>query len=305
MIMLRQLRTVTIVTWLWLLAPAGSVAAEKMSVGDAWRALPHYQYGQDMAPLLAIDRVVIDSMSDSKARAACAARLASLLEADGTTPAAKQYICLTLRQVGTPAQVPVLSRLLANPETSQWARYALQSIPGPESLAALRDALTKLKGNLLVGVINSVAARNDRQSVPILKSLADTKDQQVARAALWALGNIGGEEAVTFLMERAQRQDAMTPSELAVPLLRCANRLIDAGQPQRARPILERLSASGQPPGIRQAALEGLIRLEGDNAQPLLVKWFVDADPARRRVAQAHLHALTGPQLDALLNRLP
>ncbi len=145
-------------------SPSLSLAAE-MPIEDAWKALPKYEYGKDMAALLTIDREVIRAMAAPASRSACATRLAALLEAASTTRAAKQYICLQLRQVGSRAEVPLLTRLLADPRASQMARYALESIPGEESIAALRDAMNTLHGDSLIGVINSVAARKDVQSV--------------------------------------------------------------------------------------------------------------------------------------------
>ena len=38
--------------------------------------------------------------------------------------------------------------------------------PGPEADAALRDALGKLKGRSLVGVVNSLGVRKDAKAVP-------------------------------------------------------------------------------------------------------------------------------------------
>jgi hypothetical protein len=73
----------------------------EVPVDEAWRMMPQYQYGEDMGPLLTIDREVIRAMSSPESRAACAARLAALLDAETTTPAARQYICLQLRGVGT------------------------------------------------------------------------------------------------------------------------------------------------------------------------------------------------------------
>ena len=113
--------------------------------------LPKYEPGQDMAALLTIDREVITAMKTSETRAACAAKLAGLLAKNDTTLAARQYICLQLRQVGTAAQVPLLSQLLAKPETAEMARYALESIPGAEATAALRAALGKAQGEHSAG----------------------------------------------------------------------------------------------------------------------------------------------------------
>ena len=111
-------------------AVSSAIAGEKPDLAAAWEALPQYQYGQDMAPLLAIDRAAIEARSSAQARAELAARLAAVLQSPGTTAEARQYICLRLRDVGTAAEVPILAKLLNAPETCEIARWALESIPG-------------------------------------------------------------------------------------------------------------------------------------------------------------------------------
>lgn len=284
-------------------APSGVTAAE-MTEEDAWKALPKYDHGQDMAALLTIDRAVIQAMASPQARSACAARLAGVLADPDATLAARQYVCLQLRQVGTPAEVPLLADRLATPQTSEIARYALQAIPGPESAAALRHALTTLDGPQLVGVIQSVAARADEDSVPTLQRLADSPDKQIAAAALWALGNVAGDQAAAFLADRAQQAGVPTPPELAVPLLRCADAQADAGKVEAARETYTLLSQAGQPAGVRRAALEATLRLCGDQRTATVLAWFSDSDPDRHRIAAGHLHTLPDEQLDCLLAQL-
>ena len=287
---------------IWLAIGLRPAVAE-MPAEEAWKALPKYAYGQDMAPLLAIDREVIQAMASEQSRSACAARLASLLEAAETTPAARQYVCLKLRQVGTPAQVPLLARLLANAEISDSARQALETIPGEESAAALRAALGTLQGALLVGAINSVGARRDAQAVAKLQELAAGADQPVAEAALRALGNIANDQAAAFLTARAEKTAAPLPPTLAVAWLRCADASAAAGSGDRAQAIYTTLSQPGQAAGIRRAACEGLFRLQKDRAATVLA-WMADADADRRRIAAGHLACLSAEQLDQLGERL-
>ena len=240
-----------------LLGIAGSLScpmlmAAEMSADDAWDALPKYEYGQDMAPLLRIDRVVSESMRTPATRTTCAKRLAGVLTMSGATMAARQYACLQPRTVGTSVEVPVLAKLLAEPATSQMARYALECIAGPESLAALRNGLTTTTGSALIGVVNSVAARRDSMSVPILKQMVDSPDKKLGAAALWALGNIADEPAVVFIEQRAADAGIPTPRELTVPLLRCAAVLLHNGNGDRAQAIFTKLSQSRQLPAVRR-----------------------------------------------------
>jgi HEAT repeat protein len=287
-----------------LLAPLHLTAAE-MPVEDAWKALPKYEPGQDMAALLAIDRAVIDAMTSPQTRSACAARLASVLADADTTPAARQYICLQLRQIGTAAEVPLLAELLMKPETSQIARYALETIPGPEAASALRGALTTLDGKLLLGVIQSVAARKDAAAVPTLVGLADSSDRQVADAAIWALGNVADDQAIAFLTSRADKAGIPTPQGVAVPLLRCATVLAESERAEVAQAIYTMLSQSNQTPAIRRAALQGTLALSGGQMMTTVLAWFSGSDPDRRRIAAGRLHTLSNEQLDRLLSQLP
>ena len=284
--------------------PLSSATAAEMPVYNAWKALPKYEYGQDMAALLTIDREVIRAMATQSSRSACAGRLAALLEAANTTLPAKQYICCQLRQIGTAAEVPVLTRLLAKPETSQMARYALECIPGEESIAALRNALSTSQGDLLIGTINSVAARKDSRSVTKLQELAGSKNRKVVSAALWALGNIASPEAIGFVQERAKQAGAPMSQEVAVSLLRCADALAAAGSADAAQAVYVQLSATGQTAGIRRAALEGVLRLHKEQATTTILSWIADADADRRLVASGRLAELSDAQLDQLAARL-
>ncbi len=288
---------------LLLVAATSPLTAAEMPADEAWQALPAYEYGQDMAPLLAIDREVIRAMSSPESRAACATRLAALLEADGTTPAARQYICLQLRQVGTAEQVPLLGRLLVQPETSQMARYALQAIPGEAAIAALRDGLNRLDGPLQIGVIQSLAARGDEGSVTELVQLADSADPAVSAAAVRALGDIGGQAATQYLAASAARAGAATPRDLAASLLKCAARLADAGEREAARAIYAQLSAVEQPAGTRRAALSALLDLAGDQMPVTILAWLASDDRQQRQVAAARMGRLTDDQLQRLATR--
>jgi len=85
---------------------------------------------------------------------------------------------------------------------------------------------------------------------------------------------------------------------LAVALLRYA------ATGQLAEAIYAMLSQPSQPAATRRAALEGLLRLQGEDAEATVLAWFSSEDMDRRRIAAGHLHRLTDEQLDKLLARL-
>ncbi|MCL4205714.1 MAG: hypothetical protein KJ000_24795 [Pirellulaceae bacterium] len=289
---------------LWIsLVTVTQLAAAEVPIDEAWQTMPKYQYGDDLGPLLTIDHEVIRAMGSPESRAACAARLASLLEAPATTPAAKQYICLQLRQVGTAAEVPLLARLLNEPDSSEMARHSLESIAGEESLQALRDALGKLEGTQLAGVVQSLAARRDEGSVPVLIELAGSSDLVVAASAVRALGSIAGPAATQKLRSMATATEGAAARDVSVALLACAARLAEAGQVEPAREIYDLLSGSKQSAGIRRASLTALLALEGDRLPIAVLEWFGSEDGVRRQVAAAQLTILTDQQLEQLATR--
>ena len=192
----------------------------QMPVDQAWEELPKYTYGQDMASLLTIDRVVIEAMQTPERRSACAARLTRLLQSPATTPDARQYIACQLAQIGTEAEVPVLAQMLIQDATSSAARYALENIPGDAAAEALRGALSKLQGPHLVGLVNSLGKRRDVPCVAQLAKLSDSSDATLQAAALRALGNIADARSLEYLSARAAKTPDPLPQELAVSLLR-------------------------------------------------------------------------------------
>src|SRR5436305_1951267 len=92
------------------------------------------------------------------------AKLVAVLTSDAT-PGAKADACRRLAVVGTRDAVPALAALLGDDKLAHMARYALEPIPDPSVDAALREALGKLQGRPLVGVIGSIGVRRDASAV--------------------------------------------------------------------------------------------------------------------------------------------
>src|SRR5512138_1610120 len=78
---------------------------------------------------------------------------------NGANQKEKADACRELAHLGTKNAVPSLAPLLADEQLGHMARYALETIPDPSVDAALREALGKVKGRLLAGVIGSIGVR--------------------------------------------------------------------------------------------------------------------------------------------------
>jgi HEAT repeat protein len=99
-----------------------------------------------------------------------------------------------LSMIGTAASVPALAPLLTDPDESHMARFALERIPAPAAADALRQALGNVRGDLVIGMISSLANRRDTASVKPLAALL-AGDAKIAAAAASALGRIATAEA--------------------------------------------------------------------------------------------------------------
>ena len=117
-------------------------------------------------------------------------RLTAILKDSGASEYAKAKACQRLAVVGDKTAVPALAALLSDARLSHYARFALEPMPDPSAGEALRSALGKVKGSLLVGVINSIAHRRDGKALPALSKLRHDADPGVAKAAESALARI-------------------------------------------------------------------------------------------------------------------
>lgn len=197
-----------------------------------------------------------------------AAALIGILTDRSSAEFQKAKACQRIGELGTSEAVPALSTLLGNEHMNTYARYALEPIADPSADDALRAALSKLKGNLLIGVINSIGKRRDAKAAPSLTKMLYDSDGDVARAAAMALGNIGGVSAMQELQSAIVKTKGMTRMAVADASLVCAERLLAEGQRAQALELYASLSAPGMPKSARLAAMQGIIREETSTSRP-------------------------------------
>ncbi|MBM4022645.1 MAG: hypothetical protein FJ284_10490 [Planctomycetes bacterium] len=237
------------------------MAIDPKSLDAPFTALAAFDWGGDVQPLAAIDAAVIASHGDAALRADLEKRLADLL--GGKAPsAAKQYACRKLCLIGTAGCVPALAELLGSKEESHMARFALQQIAAPEAAAALRKALGEVAGDLKIGMIASLAARRDAESLPALTALV-SGDSTVAAAAAEALGMLGTPEAAAALA--AAKTSGVAAEAVVDARLACAEASAKAGKKAEAKSIYESiLKAVGEAPAthrgraVRMACQRGM-----------------------------------------------
>jgi HEAT repeat protein len=234
------------------------VAADE-AVDKAFEALKTYDWGQDRNVLKAIDDAVVASHKDAAARKGLETRLAGVLAGDGSR-AAKDFVCRKLSLIGTAESVPALAGLLPDAKLSHMARYALERMPSPEAVTAMRDSLPKVKGRVKVGVINSLGVRRDAKSLSALVALLKDSDKETVAAAAAALGSIGNAEAAKALGALQAKAPKGLKLAVADAQLTCAERLLADGKKAQAMAIYNALrKAEDQPKHVQLAANRGLL----------------------------------------------
>jgi len=166
----------------------------------------------------------------------------------------KAQACERLAVVGGKDAVPVLAALLSDPKLAHYGRFGLQPNPDPSADEAFRSAMAKLKGPLLVGVINSIGQRRDAGSTGALVKLLHDHDSEVASAAAAALGRIGGAEAAKALQQALGHAKGPALAALGDSCLVCAEGLLAQGDHSGAMALYAALRRPGLPKPIQTAA---------------------------------------------------
>jgi HEAT repeat protein len=228
--------------------------------------------------------------------------LIQTLQAADAQPGSKATACKQLAICGTKAAVPALASLLCDEQLASWARIALEAIPDPAADEALRAALGKLKGKLLVGAINSIGRRRDAKASDDLAAKLKDADAGVAAAAAEALGRIGGDKAAKALEPLLASAPPEVRSSVAYGCVLCAERLLDEGKRDEAAKIYDAVRKADVPTQRRVEGIRGAVLARQAAGIPLLVESLKSPDKALFNVALTLARELPGSEVtDALM----
>jgi HEAT repeat protein len=229
-----------------------------------------------------------------EARLACESALLAFLGSKATLPA-KTLACRELRIVGGDTAVPVLGRLLLDPDLADPARYALEKIPGEAADKAVLAALPAAKKNLKLGLISTLAGRKTESAIPELAKLLRSADPAEASAAAGALGLIGGAAASDALFKVLPTAVPTLKDAFAAALLRIA------GDSKAGSEIYEKILAAKVPPPIRFAATQAKLAASS-NAPAAILESLSSADSDTQAAAIGLIKGrFDGAALDPIL----
>jgi acetyl esterase/lipase len=217
------------------------------------------------------------------------------------SPAEKALACKQLAVYGKADAVPALAPLLEDQHLASWARIALEVIPGAAADRALRDALDKTRGRLLVGVINSIGVRRDAKAVGALAARLKDSDGEVAAAAAVALGHIGGDKAINALKPSLTSGPAEVRSAAAQGCILAAEQLLAKKRFAPAAALYDFVRQAHVPAQRRLEATRGAILARGTEGIPLLVEALRSADQAMFGIGLRVARELPGGQVTQAL----
>jgi acetyl esterase/lipase len=225
------------------------------------------------------------------------------------TLADKALACKSLAVYGKADAVPFLAPLLVDEQLSSWARIALEVIPGRAADKALRDAMDKANGRLLVGIINSIGFRRDAKAVSALAAKLNDSDTEVASAAAVALGHIGGDKAVKVLQPLLATAPAATRSAAAQGCVLCAEQFVAGKKFAKAIKLYDTVRKADLPKQRILEATRGAILARQADGVPLLLETLHSPDKAMFGIGLRTSRELPGSKvteaLAAELGRTP
>ncbi|NQT41019.1 MAG: HEAT repeat domain-containing protein, partial [Planctomycetes bacterium] len=213
------------------------------------------------------------------------AQLVAVLNSSDAPVFDKAKACQRLVIVGDESAVPALAGLLTDEKLSAYAREALEGIPGPAAGAALREALSQLEGERLIGVLGSIGARRDATAIDSVAKLLGSDDSAVAAAAARALGHIGTAAAADILQKTLSGAAPELRPAVGNACLICAQSLARQSETDKAVALCDVVEKADLPEHVRLAAASTAILAQGKAGLPRLVEQLASADEARFRLA--------------------
>ncbi len=241
--------------------------------------LAQYDYDKSRCWLTDMQELMMEAYGNPEAIPGVESLMINFLQSDATV-AGKQYVCRQLGVMGTARTVPVLSDLLRTPGMAGTALLALEKIPGAEADQALLEVLEEGDEPLQIAIINSLAARQVKDAVMPLTIMMHSDSEKLALAAIAALGSIGGVKAAEKMDDFDHEAGASLKWALLDARLKCADRLMEEGEREKAAGIYGQVFEADPPPTLKYNALAGKFATSGEDPYRFISDHLRQEDPA-------------------------
>ena len=228
-----------------------------------------------------LSRVLLESLGRTR-DANVAAFFLSQVQAAGKSEAVR------------PLEKYLLDETLAGPAAS-----ALLSIGGPEATKALLAAVDRAPRNARLTLIQALGTARSREAVKKILPLADSGDEGIRQAALFALANIGDPAAGPVLSRSRVAASYRERSEVPSLYLLYARRLVESGRSaeglEAARAVLEHYQRPDESQHA-SAALSLVVSALGPRALPDVLAAAASPDRRFRGAALALAESIPGTE---------
>jgi len=186
--------------------------------------------------------------------------IASRLDSDKHSKAAKAVFIRELRVLGGKESVDALGKQLLDDELCGDAAQAL--LTSHEGVVSqFRAALNTSKGRNYVTILQALGVLQDKASSAAFKKALTDENRDVRRTAAWALANIGEASSADALLKSADAAEGWERTEVTNACLLLAEKLAAANQKPHASRIYVHLRDTRTDPTerhVREAAEQAL-----------------------------------------------
>ena len=250
-----------------------------------------YDYGKSHAWLDKFQKTMARVYNNPQIYGEIESLMVEALNSD-LSPAAKQMICNFLGPIASGKSVSILKDMVKDVDLSSSALSVLQQIPHQAADQALLVLLPLTDGEVQQGIINVLAKRKYPAAVDPLEELIFDDDLNVSSTAVFALGQIGSEEACSILSKAFEKSESPLKWDVAEAWLICADKMSRIRTEEAFQIYVSIYEAEG-PASLRYSALRGIIHCdpaygqsqlnqlletEGNEMQTLLIPLIYDLD---------------------------
>lgn len=264
-----------------------------------------YRYGQNRQNLNAIEETIRKTQSAEKRRE-IEKIFAKYLTNEQATVEFKEFVCRQLWYLGTAESVNSVATLLTNEQTIGWGCYALVRNPSKEATQALINALETVPQTQKAKIISALGQKRDPLAVKSISAYCENKDQEIATAAIIALGQIASKDSIQTLWKLTESSSRSISEQAAHSLILAAEHLAKSENQKEALDIYNRIYSLNFSPSVKAAAMRGLVQYSKDNGASFVLQNLKSEDPKTHVIAVGAISLMTNPQsIQTLIKTIP